>query len=657
MSLRLYTIIKTASAVVLMAAAPSVATATRDIESRFAEAREAFKSEERVHLAHAAESLRGSEFAPWVEYWQLRLRLEEDSDEGVAAYLEREAGSYQAEKLRAAWLRWLGMREDWKTFQQEYPTLLEADRELGCYALRARLERRQDTTALDDARRLWFTAIDLPDACDPLMDRLLAGKRLSTDDVWTRLRLLVEMRRFSAARAVAGKLPRDQAIDSRKLDAATENPARYLDRLPANFAATRRGRELALYAVVRLSRKDPAEAAHRWRALEAYYAADDRAYTWGQIAWRAALDHLPEALGWYALADDANLSDDQHAWYARAALRAQDWAALDRAVERMPARLAAQPEWVYWLGRAHAAQGRKEEARALFLGLAERHDYYGHLANDELGWPAAFPVPAEPPTAAELAEVEANPGLRRALAVLRADPEPDMRLEAVREWAWYLRGMDDRHLLAAAEFARRQGAIDRGISAAERTQEQHDFRLRYPVPFRDEIGAKVSEATLDSAWVYGLMRQESRFVADARSSAGARGLMQLMPTTARWVARKIGLADYHPSRMHDLDTNIALGTSYLKMVLDALDDQPVLASAGYNAGPRRARQWRGEQALEGAIYVETIPFNETRDYVKKVMSNAVYYSILLNSEPRSLKARLGTIGPTDDSDTAALKLP
>ncbi|MBU1236324.1 MAG: lytic transglycosylase domain-containing protein [Gammaproteobacteria bacterium] len=657
MSSRLYTIIKTATAVVLMAAATPVATATRDDASRFAEAREAFKAEERVHLAHAAESLRSSEFAPWVEYWQLRLRIEEDSDEGVGAFLEREAGSYQAEKLRAAWLRRLGMREDWKTFQQEYPTLLEADRELSCYALRARLERRQDATALDDARQLWFAVIDLPDVCDPLMDRLLADKRLRTDDVWTRLRLLVEQRRFSAARAVAGKLPTEQAIDSRKLDAATDNPARYLDRLPANFAATRGGRELALYAVVRLSRKDPIEASRRWRALEAYYAADDRAYTWGQIAWRAALDHLPEALGWYALADDANLSEEQHAWHARAALRAQDWAALDRAVGRMPQKLAAQPEWIYWLGRAHAAQGRKEEARTLFLGIAERHDFYGHLANEELGWPVALPEPAEPPTAAELAEVEANPGLRRALAVLRTDPEPDMRLEAVREWAWYLRGMDDRHLLAAAEFAGRQGAIDRGISAAERTQGQHDFRLRYPIPFRDEIGAKVSEATLDSAWVYGLMRQESRFVADARSAAGARGLMQLMPTTARWVARKIGLADYHPSRMHDLDTNISLGTSYLKMVLDSLDDQPVLASAGYNAGPRRARQWRSEQALEGAIYVETIPFNETRDYVKKVMSNAVYYSILLNSEPRSLKARLGTIGPADDSDTAALKLP
>ena len=224
----------------------------------------------------------------------------------------------------------------------------------------------------------------------------------------------------------------------------------------------------------------------------------------------------------------------------------------------------------------------------------------------------------------------------------------------MREWSWYLRGMDDRQLLAAAQFARRQGAIDRAIAAAERTQLQHDYTLRYPAPFRDEIGAKAREASLDDAWVYGLMRQESRFVMEARSQVGARGLMQLMPTTARWVARKIGYSDYHPSRVAEIDTNVTLGTSYLKMVLDALDNHPVLASAAYNAGPNRARKWRADRALEGAIYAETIPFNETRDYVKKVMSNATYYAVLFEEKPVSLKARLGVIKPAGSDSTIDL---
>jgi soluble lytic murein transglycosylase len=153
------------------------------------------------------------------------------------------------------------------------------------------------------------------------------------------------------------------------------------------------------------------------------------------------------------------------------------------------------------------------------------------------------------------------------------------------------------------------------------------------------------------------MRQESRFVSDARSSAGAGGLMQLMPKTAQWVAKKIGLKDFRQGHVGNADTNVLLGTSYMRMVLDSLDSQPLLASAAYNAGPGRARKWRAERPLEGAIYAETIPFTETRDYVKKVMSNSVYYSAQFDGRPASLKARLGTVAPRSSNDAAATELP
>jgi len=640
-----------------MAAAAPVAPATRDAGARFVEAREAFRAGERVHLNRVAQTLRDTEFEPWVEHWRLRLRIEEDSFEGVRDFLERESGTYLAEKLRGEWLRQLGKRQDWKTFQHEYSALAQPDQELACYALQARLARQQDVTALDEARPLWFGAVDLPDSCQPLMDKLVADKRLDADDIWTRVRRLVEVRKFSVARNVARNLPPEHTIDPRKLEAATDNPARYLAKQLPNFAATRPGRELALFAIVRLSRSDPAAAATRLRAIEAHYTPADRAYAWGQIAWQAAQNHEPDALAWYGLTGETRLSEEQHAWHARAALRVQDWPALVRAVERMPARLAGQPEWVYWLGRARLAQGHRDEAKALFQKIAGRTSFYGNLADEELGRPIAIPARAEPPTEEELAEAEGNAGLRRALAVLRTDLGTEMRIEAIREWAWYLRGMDDRQLLAAAEYARRQGAIDRAIATAERTQFQHDYTLRFPAPFREEVGAKAREASLDDAWVYGLMRQESRFVTEARSSVGARGLMQLMPATARWVARKINYAGFHPSRVTEMDTNVTLGTSYLKMVLEVLDNQPVLASAAYNAGPNRARKWRGGQALEGAIYAETIPFAETRDYVKKVMSNAVYYSALFEDKPQSLKARLGMVRPAGAVGEEVIELP
>ena len=234
-----------------------------------------------------------------------------------------------------------------------------------------------------------------------------------------------------------------------------------------------------------------------------------------------------------------------------------------------------------------------------------------------------------------------NPSLQRALTLLRLN----QRIEGVREWSWGLRGMNDRELLAAAQMARRADVYDRAIAAADRTREEHDYSLRYLAPFSEQVRPAARSQALDDAWVYGLMRQESRFVTSAKSSAGASGLMQLMPATARWVAKKIGLKNYQHGQVNDVDTNLLLGTSYLRLVLESLDNHPVLASAAYNAGPGRARKWRADGAMEGAIYAETIPFSETRDYVKKVISNAVYYAALFDGRSQSIKSRLGTIGP------------
>ncbi len=186
------------------------------------------------------------------------------------------------------------------------------------------------------------------------------------------------------------------------------------------------------------------------------------------------------------------------------------------------------------------------------------------------------------------------------------------------------------------------------ISTSDRTKTEFDFSQRFPAPFRDSLIQYSAPLGLDENWIYGLIRQESRFITDARSSVGASGLMQLMPATARYVAKRLNVANFTPARVNELDVNLQLGTGYLKMVLDDLDGSPMLATAAYNAGPGRPRAWRASlsKPVEGAVFAESIPFNETRDYVKKVMSNSVYYAALFdNKAPQSLKARLGTIAP------------
>ena len=632
-------------------------------DDRFLAAREAFRTGDRVHLASEYNGLATTaatsayDLDPWIEYWYLRQRLDDNDNTGIPDFLKRQSGTYLAERLRGDWLRAMGKQRRWELFSAEYPQLKQPDTELTCYALQARMNTQPQNTreresavaaaaivTPDEVRPLWFTVLDMPEGCKPLMSRLVEMGRLDVDDVWDRIRLLLENKRYNGARQIADFLPDTQIPALKQLESIADKPQRYLDKqLSTHFSGTRQGRELALFALQRLARMEPAQAATQMRKRQEKFSEAERSYAWGQIAWQGALRHQPEALSWYGLATqgkDIRLNEAQRAWQVRAALRARDWPRVQQAIAQMPVAQRDLPDWTYWRARALNEQGRSEEARGLYAKIAGQPTFYGNLADEELGRRIAPPPQAQPPNAEEKASAADNPGLRRALSLFRLN----MRLEGVREWNWALRDMNDRQLLAAADLAQRSAVFDRAIYAAERTQTQHDYAMRYLAPFRENVIPQARMTDLDSGWVYGLMRQESRFVMNAQSGVGAKGLMQLMPKTAAWVARKIGMTHFHPADVTLMDTNVALGTHYLRMVLADLDNHPVLASAAYNAGPGRARRWRAELPLEGAIYAETIPFDETRDYVKKVMSNAVYYAALFENKPQSLKSRLGVIG-------------
>ncbi|MGH8623107.1 MAG: transglycosylase SLT domain-containing protein, partial [Burkholderiales bacterium] len=407
---------------------------------------------------------------------------------------------------------------------------------------------------------------------------------------------------------------------------------------------TRAARETVMFAVHRLARVAPAQAARHWTRLEERFSREDRGYVWGMIGYLGAMRHEPDTLAWYARAGD--LSDLQLAWKVRAALRGGGWPDVLAAVDAMSDRGKSISAWRYWKARALKAMRRDDEAAELLAPLAGEFGFYGQLALEEMGARIAAPSIAYRPGAEDVRTMGQNAGLRRALELYRLN----LRTEANAEWLWAIRGFDDRQLLAAAEVARRNEVYDRAIHTAERTVGLHDFELRYLAPYRDVVKAHIAQLELDEAWVYGLIRQESRFIPDARSVAGASGLMQLMPETARWVAKRLGLKNWRWSQVTDVGTNVSLGTYYLRHVLNAVDGQPVLASAAYNAGPSRARAWRPETAMEGAAFAETIPFTETRLYVKNVMANATYYAHNFSQQLQSLRQRLGTVGPRQARD-------
>jgi soluble lytic murein transglycosylase len=613
--------------------APTAAGAAN--EDDFLAARDAFRAGDARKLDFYAQRINNYVLEPYVAYWQLRLRLDETGPAEVRRFMTVHADTPLSARLLADWLKLLGRTGQWDQFDIDFPRYTGEDLDIACYGMQSRV-RAGNADALLQARSLWFVSRELPEACSPLFGALAQSHRLTVDDVWGRVRIALEGGQVAMAHKASQYLPAGHQPDYRTLTLITSNPAGYLEKQKFDLKS-RTGRETVMYAAHRLARTAPPQAAAHWTRLEPQFTPEERAYVWGVIGYHGALRHDADALAWFGKARD--LSDLQLAWKARAALRARNWKEVQAAIDAMTDKERGESAWRYWKARAFKAAGREAEAAALLKPLSSEYNFYGQLALEELGERISAPPVTYKPTAAEIHAMSENLTVRRALEFYRLD----LRVDAVREWIWLVRNLDDRQLLAAAEVARRNQLYDRAINTADKTQSLHDFTLRYLAPFREVLQVRSAQMNLDEAWVYGLIRQESRFIADARSRVGASGLMQLMPATARWVAGKVGLR--HIADVTEVDTNVTLGTYYLKHVLDTLDGHPVLASAAYNAGPGRARAWRPDVALEGAIYAETIPFNETRDYVKKVMSNASYYGHVFSQQLQSLKQRLGTIGP------------
>jgi soluble lytic murein transglycosylase len=623
-----------------LAAAGAGAKNSKDsVDESLLGAYDAYRAGDPIKFARHAKKLEGHVLEPWLDYWRLSMRLEDAANREVREFLATHANLYVTERMRSDWLRVLGKRSEWPEFERQSARFMRDDLEVSCYRWIARLEHGDDS-ALADAMAMWLEPAELPEGCQRLSAILSTRGRLSVTDVWQRVRVLFEHGQITAAKTALALLPKSEAPDERMLAEAARQPKRFIERLP-KVLDTRAAHEVAVLGAVRYARNDATAVAAALEGPLAERLSDaELKYLWSVVGYEGAREHHDEALTWFARAGDAPLDDRQLAWKIRAALRGGQWPVVRESVDRMSLGAAHQPAWIYWYGRALASQGEEMGSRAYFLRIAGQTDFYGLLAAEELGYVLALPDITHVPSEEEVAAAAAEPGLQRALELIRLG----IRVEGVREWLFTIRSFDDARLLAAAELAHRSAVYDRAIHTADRTSRLHNFTLRYPMPYQDVFRGYAASHGVDEAWVLGLVRQESRFNTDARSSAGAAGLMQVMPRTARYVAARIGLRNYRPKTVTEVETNVTLGTGYLRLVMEQLG-HPVLASAAYNAGPARARRWRDDKPLEGAIYVESIPFPETRDYVRKVMANAVYYSAVLEKKPVPLKARLGVIQP------------
>lgn len=605
--------------------------------------RDAARSDDSVTAASLAARLPDYAIASYVDYYRLKPRIRDFSatEPEIRDFLTRYDGSAIADRLRNDWLLALGKRGDWTVFDEQYPQfVLNDDVQVKCFALNSKALKGQNVA--DEARALLVSPKDYGQGCSDLIATLAQNHQFDDNDVWTQIRQAAEAGANNVARRAA--LFTDNGDTS--LQQATDKPALVLARGPGRG---RTSHELYIIALGRAAKNNPQQAASFLSDGGGKLTAQEQALGWAQIALPASMKLAPEAIDYWRKTKDAPLSNEGYQWKVRMALRAGDWKMVKSTIEAMPPALRSDITWTYWLGRAQQEGGQNEVAQKQFQAIASNISFYGQLATEELGQKIMIPPGPTPATAAEIAPMAQNSGFKRAFKFY----DLNMRFEGIREWNWELRKMNDRQLLAAAEFARQNDVLDRMVNTSDRTKTEMDFTQRFPAPHLTEMSANTRPLGLETAWVYGLIRQESRFIKNARSHVGASGLMQLMPATARFVAKKIGLVEFTPDQINDINTNLLLGTSYLNMVLGNLDGSQPLATAAYNAGPGRPRSWRSTLArpVEGAIFAESIPFTETRGYVKNVMSNATYYAALFEGKPQSLKQRLGQVAPRANTPT------
>ncbi len=550
-------------------------------------------------------------------YQSALTAAKQDDDILPAQFLNQAGESAMAEDVRNEWLKSLGKRSQWAQFNQQYAKLDQAGRaqEVQCYA---ELGSGNHTTL---AAELVKEINRLPQGCNRLIEAAAASGRLNQKDAWRRVR---------------GLISNNQLTDARNLAAALGSP----------FEGGGQGaQEYSLISVIGNNAKKSTASAYTLESMQGSLSREQIGFAWGVLGhMQAQSQNMATALSYFSRADRSQLSNEQFEWYARAALRLQRWNDLADIITAMPAKLQNDPTWQYWLARSYAAQGNRGQAEPLYeKAAASGRNFYAVMAGEELGRRVSTRNNVGEASKSDVKHLAKDGAIDRALTLFKASQSSGdwkMRRQSQAEWRYATRGADEDLLLTAAQLAYDNQFYEMAINSAERTNTKLNYNLRYISPFKDITVRYANQAGVDPAWVYGLIRQESRFMLGAQSSVGAQGLMQVMPATAREIAAKIGMSS---SELYTMDGNIRMGTWYMADAKRRLQNNEVMATAGYNAGPNRARNWQAATPLEGAIYAETIPFTETRDYVKKVMTNATFYASLFNEPQTSLKQRMGVV--------------
>lgn len=614
---------------------PADANTLEDQRKQFAQARKALQKGQTTRYNKLLVGLQDYPLRSYLEFDDLKRRLYKRPVKEVRAFLKENEHSPLGERLRHAWLKTLARQEQWKTFLDDYR---ETDRaELRCYHLRALMSNGQKQVAMAGVKELWLVGKSQPRACDAVFAKWKAEGHATPELIWARIRAAMKNRKLSLARHLSRSLNAEDRAWVDLWRRTHRRPAKMLSHkdLAADLPITR---EIVLHGIRRLARIDAQQAEKHWQRVKHKYGFQwrDRQLAKKAIALSAAKQRRPQALSWLRALEPAVIDDQVGEWRVRSALAEMNWGAVLSSVDSLPRESAKDSRWRYWRARSMQELGHPEHAQAIFRELALERDFHGFLAADHITGEYALTAEPIPHTPGELAPLRKRPAIQRAHELFLLGMSTDAR----REWRFAIRGMSADELKLAAVLADSWGWHDRAILTVARAKHFDDLDLRYPIAFRRQVMSHSDKHQLDPAWVFGVLRQESAFNPEARSHAGAMGLMQLMPRTARGVARHLKLPLHDTWELFKPNRNIQLGTAHLRRVLDIHGNNQVLATAAYNAGSSRVKSWLPAQDQPADVWIETVPFNETRNYVQRVMATTPIFEQRLGRQVTRLDRRL-----------------
>ncbi len=609
---------------------------------RFLKAYEAGLQGQTSRARSLASSLDGYVLEPYLDYAILKGRLDEADAGEIRAFLEAHGDTPLDGRMRVAWLHELASRKSWSDFLGWYrPT---TDTTLRCHHATARLKTGQLDGLAEEATELWLAGHSQPDACDPVFDWLYATDRLSHDHRYERTVRALEAGQVSLARWLADKLPAERRVWYLRWRQMMVDPERTL-KSARGWQDNAPARRIVLYGLRALGRTDEGEKA--WRAFESLdeefdFTGEERGVLLRQLALDAATDYHDDALDHLDAVPADFVDASVRQWRVRVALQRRDWPAVLDALDRLTDAEQSGERWRYWRARALEATGKQGLAEPIYASLAGETSYYGFLSADRLDAPYRLETTEIQVPERAVENVAARPAMQRALELYHVG----LSLSARREWNQAVAGGDRDTLRAAALLAARAGWHDRTILALANTADWNAYELRFPLAHESLVNERAGRHGLDPAWLYGLMRAESSFLVDARSPAGALGLMQVMPATGRRVAGDIDMNWSGSDSLLDPEQNVTIGTAYLAQLVARYQGNRMLATAAYNAGENAVDRWIEENdPAYPAIWAETIPYYETRGYIQRVMAYSTLYDWRLGRNAARLSDRMPSPQP------------